>query len=1074
MKKSLRVITSLAMAFSMFSSVALAADTTSTTTTAGTAATSTTKVKTVKDFKDLANVDAALAAKIDALLAKGVFEGVDDSTFGIEQNMTRSQFAKVLTLIYGVNVDSSVKSSSFADVKADDQANGWAIPYIEAAKKAGLIDGKSDTSYDPSANVTLGEFATALVKGLGKHVDVTGTPWYSDAIQQAVSSSILPSGTDGSKIATRADLVVGAYGGQQAYANANKPAQVSVASVKATGVQKVEVQLDRDVDTSKATLTLKKGTSEVTTKVQWADDKKSATLTLPDEKLRAGEYTVALGGLNESDVKVSSGTFTAEDEVLKSIDFIHPSDTIAQANSTVIKVKALNQYGENASFNSGSYTVYPGNATFTKINKLDDGTLAITLDTHLAQAGVGVVSLSVVNTDQHVSASKSFKVGTAPILTKLELGDAQYSNSANAITGKGDSVKFDLNLYDQYGGHIPYDNFDKAKVNVIWNDFIGTYNGVGGGSNENAIKTEFEDNGSNIPRVKMSLVQNVDKSGDFSFTVIDEAATATSKITIKSVAVATKVEIGDFNDVIAAGDKDVYIPVIAYDVNGKQLTVDELTSDENRKRIQITPSGAIADAQILDSGAHRGSVHLKNITPTSKGSVSLTLVIATPYANSTTTKTWTVSDVRIPDRIKEISKPAKEVLPGGFNSFKYVILDQYGKEMDYNLGTSGTSGVTGNVGTAVTYDVYVSLKDAAPGALWVTRDDSSERANVLANAATGKAFGNAEEWNADAFKKFNKGLRVYAATTAEYAASAGADAKVYDKQATLRIAIRKMENGGAPQEVTFVEQTVKVASAPTKSTGQDWTFNLQDKGNLYAALDSSAVNVQDAVYKYPMKRRINFTVTNASGDTVGITDDFIKNITSSNTGAVQVGKNTAGKWYMIGNKAGTATLTATYVNNKGETKTASQTVTVTNDTPQIVSMTADKKAKVTFSTTETKVKAVNDYVAVNGATDPATGVTEDIKLTEGLTNLAFKDSNNVTLDGNAIINANYFYGLTYSIQHVSGTIGTAAASDSDITIDQNTTVVTIPANFTGTFDIVVTAPSGKSTTTEVTVPANNQ
>jgi hypothetical protein len=176
MKKSLKVLASATLAFSMFASVAMAAETTGTTTTT-TTTTAATTVKTSKDFKDLAGLDATVLAKIDAMLAKKYFEGTADDSFGIKENMTRAQFAKVLVLVAGIKVDDTVKTSSFEDVKADDTANGWAIPFIEAAKTAGLVDGKTDKTFDPGANVTLGEFATALVKGLGIKPDTTGTPW---------------------------------------------------------------------------------------------------------------------------------------------------------------------------------------------------------------------------------------------------------------------------------------------------------------------------------------------------------------------------------------------------------------------------------------------------------------------------------------------------------------------------------------------------------------------------------------------------------------------------------------------------------------------------------------------------------------------------------------------------------------------------------------------------------------------------------------------------------------------------------------------------------------------------------
>ncbi|MBP3966658.1 S-layer homology domain-containing protein [Paenibacillus lignilyticus] len=186
--------------------------------------------KTSADFKDLAGLDAALQAKIDALLAKGIFDGVGNGTFGIDQNMTRAQMAKIITKIYEIPVDNSIKTSSFSDVGGENGSNAWAIAYIEAAKKAGIINGMGDNTFNPADNATLGQLATALVKGLGQSVSISGTPWYADAISKAVANKILPEGSDGKNLATRSDLVVGAYGGQQAYEvikkeqeEANKP-----------------------------------------------------------------------------------------------------------------------------------------------------------------------------------------------------------------------------------------------------------------------------------------------------------------------------------------------------------------------------------------------------------------------------------------------------------------------------------------------------------------------------------------------------------------------------------------------------------------------------------------------------------------------------------------------------------------------------------------------------------------------------------------------------------------------------------------------------------------------------------
>ncbi|GMK37831.1 hypothetical protein PCCS19_08850 [Paenibacillus sp. CCS19] len=161
--------------------------------------------KTSADFSDLASLDAATKAKFDALLAAGIFEGNGTATFGLKEEMNRAQFAKVAALIFGLKVNGT-QTSSFSDVGGDN-GNGWAIPYIEAAKKAGIINGRPDGSFDPGAPVTIAEFATAMLRGLGAKPDLSGKPWYADAVKQAVDSKLIPAGLDPKQQATRGDFV---------------------------------------------------------------------------------------------------------------------------------------------------------------------------------------------------------------------------------------------------------------------------------------------------------------------------------------------------------------------------------------------------------------------------------------------------------------------------------------------------------------------------------------------------------------------------------------------------------------------------------------------------------------------------------------------------------------------------------------------------------------------------------------------------------------------------------------------------------------------------------------------------
>lgn len=273
---------------------------------------------TAESFKDLQNADPALKAKVDAMLAANIFEGVSSDTFGIDQNMTRAQFAKVAVLLYKLPLDTSVLASGFSDVRAEDPANGWAIPYIEAARKAGLIDGVTDTTFAPGEQVTAGQLDAILLRGLGKSVNTTGAVWYADAVKQAGELGFHPAGKSGDATANRADLVTSSYTVKQLVDKPVTPpaaAPVSVVSAQPSGDNlKVQVTFDAAVDTAKATLSLHKGTAAVSAEAQWSADKKTATLTAASA-LTAGDYTVTLGGLEASQIKKATATFTIQPSV---------------------------------------------------------------------------------------------------------------------------------------------------------------------------------------------------------------------------------------------------------------------------------------------------------------------------------------------------------------------------------------------------------------------------------------------------------------------------------------------------------------------------------------------------------------------------------------------------------------------------------------------------------------------------------------------------------------------------------------------------------------------------------------
>jgi hypothetical protein len=140
-------------------------------------------VKSVDDFKDLKNLPQADKDKFDSLIQDGVFNGLTEDTFGLDARMNRAQFAKVAAIIFDLEVDNTLKVSSFSDVSADDPANSYALPYIEALKKAGLTNGYDEEgkTYKPAGEVSRQELAAFLIRGLGLDADASSAEPVDDS-----------------------------------------------------------------------------------------------------------------------------------------------------------------------------------------------------------------------------------------------------------------------------------------------------------------------------------------------------------------------------------------------------------------------------------------------------------------------------------------------------------------------------------------------------------------------------------------------------------------------------------------------------------------------------------------------------------------------------------------------------------------------------------------------------------------------------------------------------------------------------------------------------------------------------
>ncbi|MDF2936115.1 MAG: hypothetical protein K0Q90_1488 [Paenibacillaceae bacterium] len=472
----------------------------------------------------------------------------------------------------------------------------------------------------------------------------------------------------------------------------------SIIEAKAIGIRKVEVKFSKAVNTTLAKLTLVKGAAAIATKTSFSLEGTSAVLELADLKITEGSYTVTLGGLPAGELGTATAAFTAMNEKLSILEFVTNTAKLAAANPVIVELRAINQYGENASFPASSYSVTARSVNkadiFKKITKNKAGELQVYLDTidETIINEADMIEFSVSHLDSDISLSKEFGVGFNPFVSKLELGPVVYSNGTGAINQAGESAVIDIYVFDQYGSPMPM-KYELGSMGLP----------VNLAANTSATITPYEQrlrdikvgdsNQDGILDVKVTLTGNLDKSGEFFLSIFCGAATSTASINVKSAKIVTRVEMGELSSPIAAGDNTAYIPLTAYDANGDQLTVDELISEENIQRITISAS-SVGMAAIQRSGEHKGMLELKGLFAAPRAQIPVFLGIMTPNTNYQVTKTYTVSNARIPEEIKVLTEPAPYMVPGSESAIKVAIYDQYGKELKQFMNVDHAGGVT--------------------------------------------------------------------------------------------------------------------------------------------------------------------------------------------------------------------------------------------------------------------------------------------------------------------------------------------------------------------------------------------
>ncbi len=447
MKKILSVALSTAMAFSMFASVA---------------------------FGETATTPQS---KFDALAAKGILNGYPDGQAHLERDLTRAEFAKIVTKLF--NLSEVSNKLSYKDKGYN--AKNWAVPYIEAVTAANLMQGKDNVKriFDYNGKVTVEEVATVLFRALKLEAPATtnnnASAWAKGYAQAVIDKGYIAATQNFKANATRSLVVETAY----AVATATTaPAIVSAEAVSPTSV--VVTFADKTTTTVTLTTALVAGV-ETTINFTYNNTAYTTKVTLQAPKV------VSVAAPNAKQVVVKFNRAVDIDTLVESnvvIDGVVKITKVGEQKDSAKDAKVvLSDDGTQATltlanndFLKGQYTVVVSDAVKTTAGEAIPAytTLLPVADT-TAPTVVSVSSVAKTTTNK-VYVKLSEPVKTAGLIAYVNGSSASVSRDTyqplDEVTltagtlNSGTTYDVSLTNLSDYAGNLATPNPVKTSVTV--------------------------------------------------------------------------------------------------------------------------------------------------------------------------------------------------------------------------------------------------------------------------------------------------------------------------------------------------------------------------------------------------------------------------------------------------------------------------------------------------------------------------------------------------------------------------------------------------------------------------------
>lgn len=423
----------------------------------------------VSDFKDVA---AKYQDAVNYLVVNGITQGTSDTTFGTHDNVKRGDAA--IWLAKALKLDlTNVPASGFSDTGRYDAA-------VSALKAKGILSGKTETTYAPNALLTRGEMAKILANAYQLESDAAVPftdlgpnfgPYIKALYEYEVTQGKTETTFGTSQNITRGDLAIFL---KRAAEVVKTP---EVTSVTAVNLKQIEVKFNTKLDKTTAenetkyllnNAALADGTtasqSPKQAKAELQADGKTVVVTLADTLTNNAAVTFKVDGVKDAKgTEIESAAFavTVSDKVdptVTSVEYTADGNVVFNFSEYLNQSVALS----NVTVRVNGNPVTSGNLSYGSDGKSVEATVSLTKGStnsvyaagfkDLANNEMGLFTGSVVATDDNTLPTIQSVTQVGQNTVRFVFSEPLSSSGANQFAANDITVLKGTSTYTNGAG----------------------------------------------------------------------------------------------------------------------------------------------------------------------------------------------------------------------------------------------------------------------------------------------------------------------------------------------------------------------------------------------------------------------------------------------------------------------------------------------------------------------------------------------------------------------------------------------------------------------------------------------